>query len=69
MAEEKAAFDKACAEYEAKRAEMVAKVQQRQSIIRQIVVSARIPQPDAESRWVRRHMLGGSALFLCDWKI
>ncbi len=52
MTEEKAAFAKACEDFEARRAEVVAQVQQRQGMIRQVVESARVKEPESPSRWV-----------------
>jgi uncharacterized protein (DUF2461 family) len=50
MAEEQAAFDKTCAEYEARRGELVAKVQQRQAMVRRVIECARLRDPKLNSR-------------------
>ncbi len=52
MAEERAAFDASCAVYEAKKAELMQRVLQQQASVRQIVECARVPSPEADSRYI-----------------
>lgn len=50
MAEERAAFEASCTAYEAKKEELMQKVQQQQSFVRRVLESARVQSPECESR-------------------
>ena len=50
MAEERAAFEASCAEYGAKKAELMQKVQQQQTSVRQVLESALLPGPEWDGR-------------------
>lgn len=67
MAEERVAFDASCAEYEAKKAELMQRVQQQQASVRQIVECARVPSLEADSRYMIRLVvsLGEDIMYVC----